>query len=743
MSHALRQIGELLQAMGPVGARSFSWFGRRIRVAAVGSHAASREALLLAIQNHLYAHFYSPGQTVEEARERSSPPLVGMTPFLASLAAAAASTAPGHEGPWPLLGRDGERICIERRGLRVWLRPQEAAFDESGGGVYVRRPAGLSEVSPGYYLVRGEPQGSFVSGHGVIRFYWHLTAEGAVPLLKALIAPLTSAGLPFQLKVLAEPTAYQRCDAGVLYIRRSDLPAAARWVMAAWTITAPLLRDHVPSLTLPLARGLSAAEDPEDGNSFGLHRCRLLAEALIRARDRGERSRSQRAAIVAEVFAEAGLVWNAPHLGPGSAPLDWPEQLPVRKRGRTRSRARAESLPEALAELLASRAIVHRSRCTWVVCLPGEAGTREATSYATAAPDLYEGDAGIALFLAEVAAQTGTASLRRAALGGARQALAAGSKLPAQRRHGFYAGLPGIAMAVARIGRLLGEEELLDRVSRLVPRLERLPARGGWDLIAGRAGTALALLTLASLLEEPRLAQAAIQEGESLLRRSIAAGETRSWPTPPELGHANLTGLSHGASGPALALLELFHHSGRADFQEGARQALAYERIHFRPGEGNWLDFRPGRGARRDRFATAWCHGAPGIVLARLRAREILHDPALAEEVRSGLQATAAAIESELRSEHNFCLCHGLLGNLEVLFDGASGQAEPLAEEVAVRVAEVLSDRRAWLCGLPDGEETAGLMMGIAGIGYHYLRRGNPRIPSLLAPCPFELGRTS
>ncbi|MES1245755.1 MAG: lanthionine synthetase LanC family protein [Acidobacteriota bacterium] len=739
MSGAADQIGKLLQALGPVGTRAFTWFGRRIRVGMAG--------LLPALRQHLYSHFYSPGQVVEEAQERSSPPLVGITPFLASLAAAA-STAPGYEGPWPLLGRDGERLCIRRGGLRVWLGPQETmAFTEDGDGVYVYRPAGLSEASPGYYLVQGGPRDSLASGRGVLRFYWHLTPEGAVPCLEALVAPLTSVGLPFQLKVLAEPTAYRRCDAGVLYIRRADLPAAASLVTEAWAIAAPFLRDSVPSLTLPLARGLSVAEEPEDGNSFGLHRCGLLAEALIRARDQGRRSGSRRAAVVAEVFAEAGLDLDAPHLGPGSAPLDWPEPFPaghVRERSRA---ARTETLPEALAELLASRAIVHGNRCTWVVCLPaaGEAGTRQVTHHATAAPDLYEGDAGIALFLAEVAARTGASSLRRVALGGARQALAAGGELPAQRCHGFYTGLPGIAMAVARIGRLLGEEELLDRVRRLVPRLERLPAEGEWDLIAGRAGTVLALLTLADLLEEPGLERAAIREGETLLRHSLQVGEARSWHTPPELGHANLTGLSHGASGPALALLELFQRSGRPDFREGACQALAYERTHFRSGDGNWLDFRPGRPGRsgkRDRFATAWCHGAPGIVLARLRGRELLRDPALEEEARAGLRTTAEAIESDLRSEHNFCLCHGLLGNLEVLLDGAWGQASELAEEIALRVAETRSSRRAWPCGLPDGEETAGLMMGIAGIGYHYLRRGDPRVPSLLAPRPSALGGT-
>ena len=40
-----------------------------------------------------------------------------------------------------------------------------------------------------------------------------------------------------------------------------------------------------------------------------------------------------------------------------------------------------------------------------------------------------------------------------------------------------------------------------------------------------------------------------------------------------------------------------------------------------------------------------------------------------------------------------------------------------------------------WKCGLPQGHETPGLMMGLAGIGYGLLRLAWPeRVPSVLAP---------
>ena len=65
---------------------------------------------------------------------------------------------------------------------------------------------------------------------------------------------------------------------------------------------------------------------------------------------------------------------------------------------------------------------------------------------------------------------------------------------------------------------------------------------------------------------------------------------------------------------------------------------------------------------RDDAFQTAWCHGAPGIGLARLRSLPVLDDAATRAELRAAIATTLA---------HGFtgshCLCHGGFGNLELL----------------------------------------------------------------------------
>ena len=56
----------------------------------------------------------------------------------------------------------------------------------------------------------------------------------------------------------------------------------------------------------------------------------------------------------------------------------------------------------------------------------------------------------------------------------------------------------------------------------------------------------------------------------------------------------------------------------------------------------------------------------------------------------------------------------------------------PEADRRAALILEEI-DREGWLCGVPLGVESPGLMTGLAGIGYGLLRLAEPtRVPSVL-----------
>jgi lantibiotic modifying enzyme len=110
---------------------------------------------------------------------------------------------------------------------------------------------------------------------------------------------------------------------------------------------------------------------------------------------------------------------------------------------------------------------------------------------------------------------------------------------------------------------------------------------------------------------------------------------------------------------------------------------------------------------------TAWCHGAPGIGLARLRAVKLLSERrnSLMTGVRRAIRATTAQLET-LPAEADASPCHGRAGLAETLLYATHvlGDAEH-----ADRAA------RAWRSSVRRFTE-----LGYAGIGYALLRADDP-----------------
>jgi lantibiotic modifying enzyme len=134
----------------------------------------------------------------------------------------------------------------------------------------------------------------------------------------------------------------------------------------------------------------------------------------------------------------------------------------------------------------------------------------------------------------------------------------------------------------------------------------------------------------------------------------------------------------------------------------------------------------------------AWCHGAPGIGLGRLGALEQLDDTWIRAEIDIALSTT---IQYGFASNHS--LCHGALGNTDLLLTAARLLNRPEDHEALERATALLVrsiEANGWVSGVPLGVETPGLMTGLAGIGYELLRLAEPgKVPSVLLIAPPEM----
>lgn len=354
--------------------------------------------------------------------------------------------------------------------------------------------------------------------------------------------------------------------------------------------------------------------------------------------------------------------------------------------------------------------------------------------------NLYSGSIGIALFLAHLGRITRgdryTSLAKKAIDPLIRELEGSADHITTPRSlHASLGGLEGLGgyiYALTHFGVIWDEPAYLDLAERLATSVkEILPTDDKLDVLAGSAGNLLGLLALYAIRPSSSTFGAAAACAEHLLARASESGSGVAWNTHLKSAKP-LLGFAHGASGIALSLVRFGDLSKDRRFSDLGMRALDYERGELLLTPGTWPDYRTWSQPRQGDGANticAWCHGAAGGALARLGISRIAPSEQLLLDLKSAIRIT-----EEGGFAGNSCLCHGSLGNLEVLVEAA--KQESLTTFDASDVASSILRRkgaRAWECGAPLGVETPDLMTGIAGIGYALLRFAHTsQVPCLL-----------
>ena len=372
-------------------------------------------------------------------------------------------------------------------------------------------------------------------------------------------------------------------------------------------------------------------------------------------------------------------------------------------------------------------------------------GDSEVFQLVCLGPDLYNGATGIALFLAAHATVSGhapSAELAVAGLAHIRRNLNSRSAARFARSIGIGAatGLGSLVYGFCVIAKCIGDPVLVqdaERAARLFTD-ELIAADKQLDVMGGAAGAILALLRMHRDTQSDDVLARAIRCGEHLLAqdRTGPAGH-RSW-IGQGLGGLPLNGMSHGAAGFAYALASLAAVSGREQFADAAAECIAFEDQTYDPARHNWPDLRvPGQPL----WPCQWCHGAPGIGMARLAtARRIHANSAL--EAKFGGTLVAADIDNALESVKQAwpgqldTLCCGTLGGIEFLCEAADrAGAREISELAARRLGTVVANAASagdyrWNSG--KRQFNLGLFRGLAGVGYALLRQVDRSLPNVL-----------
>jgi lantibiotic modifying enzyme len=386
-------------------------------------------------------------------------------------------------------------------------------------------------------------------------------------------------------------------------------------------------------------------------------------------------------------------------------------------------------------------AIWHDDKCNWIGANVAPVGGRYQVVRNACPPGIYSGLAGIALFLGHLS-ETDNEPLVDITLNGAVNAIidnSASAQLPV---YSWFNGSVGVADALISLGErkkkkkwVKAGSQLLESVRDTQPKPEEI------DVIGGVAGVIPVLLRHYRQKKEQWLLDTAIQCGELLLQSAVHQGNECTWITMP--GSPGLTGYSHGNSGVSLALMELYGATGQHYYLQTAMAGIQFERNRFNPAQQNWPDLRqmPGSTSKPGTCAEAWCHGAPGMVLPRIRAWQITGDKTLLDEAHLAINTTRNGL---LASNSNYSLCHGVAGNADILLTAGivlndQSLTQRAAEAGRFGIERVVNYNMNWPGGVSDpmGSNTQydnpSLMLGLAGTAYFYLRLANPhKVPSLM-----------
>lgn len=682
-----------------------------------------------------------------------------------------------------LVVRDGIRFSTPASGVRA------AGALRTGFMCRVRVPKELRQLFPHFYFAIGDAEvqeSELEDAGGLVRLYWHLTSESAPHYIRQVTEQLNGAGIPFKTKVISDPALYDRADAGVLYVGQKDLRQAWPHIGNVYEAVHPRLRRSVPMLTKRLAPGLGLAEDPGSGDtqSFGSSRCLAIARGLWSAWVDSAGTRDPREGAISGLL-RAGVDPERPYLNPGStdryepppgivkegeAPPSLETTPEVSSNGASAPpTVRARQEDGALQARLRGAAVrigehlcesAHwdsdHERCNWTGRHDDVSNEPEIKACVGAlGPDLYSGSTGVALFLGHLYSSTGQAEFAEAAHGALRRSIDyLAHHRSAASPFSFYAGWLGVAYVAAR---------LVDAgVKDIEPGLHEAMAWVGdaeipatFDVIAGLGGAIPALLWLSDRPRLERCVEMATRCGEALVAAALWEGAACSWPPATEAGGPPpLGGLSHGVSGIGIALLELYARTGVIDYLHTARGAFRFEDRLFSPSAGNWVDTRfehvvTDAGAQGTCRA-AWCHGAPGIGLARARAAELDKDESDVHRRMAGiaLSTTLQTMRDLLpKDNHDASLCHGIGGLGEIALTLGDMLGKSCRGEVVATAAELVGrygSGDAWPSGLHVEGSPPALMIGTSGIGYHLLRASSPdAFPPALAVYPRTHNRRS
>jgi hypothetical protein len=312
----------------------------------------ARQRLVRALRDTLYSQCFSRALNGSNLADQI-PETIAAPDLLSRLSAANRGRDAWLPG-WRVQEIDaGGLVVVTKGGQRRIAKPGDyvMTFAEEvppciGCAVTLRVRKESKVLQEGTYCALGEELPRPEDGIDVVRIYFNASQEAAILIVELVTTYLNEWRVPFTLKIMLRPQDQDRSDAIVLYLPKNRYQ---HFVNLLEKFPAPFfskLKREVPLLTKLLYGGIGLAESPMSDESFGMHRCRLIAEGIVDAWLEGRQDVEARQRAVERRFISEGLILALPYLNPGSE--DIYSLTPAEESSNARSVSRTIEKPIAL-----------------------------------------------------------------------------------------------------------------------------------------------------------------------------------------------------------------------------------------------------------------------------------------------------------------------------------------------------------------------------------------------------------
>lgn len=182
------------------------------------------------------------------------------------------------------------------------------------------------------------------------------------------------------------------------------------------------------------------------------------------------------------------------------------------------------------------------------------------------------------------------------------------------------------------------------------------------DLLGGKAGAAWIFLQMFEQTGEERYVKEAEKAVYSMLPQAVKMACGIGWK--PESGEIPIGGTAHGNAGILMPVLALWEFTKKQEYEVLAEKIWEYEESLYREERGNWID--RGKDKEEGEDTVAWCHGAAGILLARLWCYQRVTDRTWKERLKNDIERAYRKTETYWKRD-SWSLCHGTGGNLWIM----------------------------------------------------------------------------